>query len=158
MFITGYNSRILFAPNTVFICGQEVQSIQWETRSRDSDETLWQMLSDRQAMARTWTQQEFCRQLAAIKKLSLWTLCIQTDANLCEIHTGSKEIVVTLNSGQAFSCKATPAFAPGANEAVQVIQTALYLLTASTPLSVKQKLSKLALLGFATQTKQEEQT
>lgn len=131
------------------LCGQNLRSLSWETGSQESDAALYRLLVPTQAETLHLSHREFCALLNSIEHLSVTRLGIRTDTQFCEMEPYSGNISVTLSDGQVFSCTATPCFRAGANRAVQVIDTALYLLEAPSAQSLKNKLLKMGIAGMA---------
>ena len=143
-----YHSRVCTAPGVLTICGQDVLSLSWHTRSPEVDAELFRLFDPTRIGGLHLSHSEFKKLLADVKYPSVVYLAIQTAGKRCELEPYSGSITVTLSGGQTFSCTATPPFSASEPKASQVADTALYLLEAGTVRDLEVKLHKMSLLGM----------
>ena len=144
-----YHSRVCTVPGALTVCGQDVLSLSWHTRSPEVDAELFRLFDPTRIGGLHLSHSEFKKLLADVKYPSVVYLAIQTAGKLCELEPYSGKITVTLSGGQCFSCTATPPFNASQGEAAQVADAALYLLEAGTVRDLEVKLHKMSLLGMA---------
>ena len=143
-----YHSRVCTAPGALTICGQDVLSLSWHTRSPEVDAELFHLFDPTRAGGLHLSHSEFKKLLAAVKHPSVVYLAIQTAGKLCEMEPYTGNISVTLSGSQTFSCTATPPFNASQNEAAQVADATLYLLEAGAVRDLEVKLLKMSVLGI----------
>ena len=148
-----YHSRVCTAPVALTICGQDVLSLSWHTRSPEVDAELFRLFDHTRIGGLHLSHSEFKKLLADVKYPSVVYLAIQTAGKLCELEPYTGKISITLSGGQTFACKATPPFNASQSEAVQVADAALYLLEAGTVRDLEVKLHKMSLLGMVSRNR-----
>ena len=144
-----YHSRVCTAPGALTICGQDVLSLSWHTRSPEVDAKLFCLFDPTRAGGLHLSHRDFKNLLAEVEHPSVIYLAIQTGGKLCELEPYTGNITITLSGGQTFSCTATPPFSASEPKPPHVADTALYLLEAGTVRDLEFKLLKMSVLGMA---------
>lgn len=144
-----YHSRVCTAPGALTVCGQDVLSLSWHTRSPEVDDNLFHLFDPTRTGGLHLSHRDFKKLLADLEPPSVIYLAIQTAGKLCQLEPYTGSITVTLSGGQTFSCTATPPFSASESRVSQVADTALYLLEAGSMRDLEVKLLKMSVLGMA---------
>ena len=147
-----FDSELRLAPGTLTVCGQEVQSISWESFSQTtsaSGEVLRPLVETLLHGPHQLDIGEIIRQVPSLYRadgLNLLELNIQTNfGSYCmEYSWEGSSISVSLSDGGSASCCTVRTGMP------DVLEVLLYLMQANTREALERKLAKMSILGMVT--------
>ena len=147
-----YVSKLRLAPGTLTVCGQEVQSIAWESFSQAtsaSEEVLRPLVEKLLHGAHQLDIDEIMRQVPSLYRadgLDLLDLSIHTSSgSYCmEYSWKGSSIRVSLPDGGSTSCRTV------GTDMSDVLEVLLYLMQATTQEKLETQITKMCILGMVT--------
>ena len=149
-----WKNQYRFLSHELVLCAQNVQSIYWGTILGQCDDTIEDLIRAALEQADAYTAPAAVGYLREnlSAPLSLCTLGIQTENNTLELtFQEEKTLQLTLPGGERYSfmieVPASPTFQIPAAVICDIMEPALFLLSASTPQQVERSLQKLEIFG-----------